>query len=202
MSDAVLQQLNSTKWASMTVELVRESYINIALAGGAQKVAVRDNNPRGPGTIDVYSAGETALLGSAVMAAIQLAFSKRAFQTDSAWVTPWVNTTSRVANRHPNVTPLDVVATLYHDANVPGATMLQRARDALSDYLRRTPIGGWDYSPGPSNVLERDDISAVLKGVEGMRTIVLTTPSTTLPVGTLSLIVEGTWALTTVAVAT
>lgn len=195
MSDEVLRQLNATKWATLTVELVAESYVNIALTNGAKKVKVNATNPRGPGTLDVYSAGETGLLGSTEMAAIQLAFSQRAFYTDSAWPRPSPGSdTARVANRQPDTLALNVTATLYHDPGVDSADIEARARAALVEFLRVTPIGGWDYSPGPANVVTREDVVDVLKGVEGMRTVV--TSFATLSVGALQLVVEGTWTLT------
>lgn len=196
-SDALLKQRNTTKWADLTVELVAESYVSIALSNGAKKVIVDDTNPRGPGTVDVYSAGETAPLGNAEMAAIQLAFSRRAFQTDAAWTHPWPNSTSRVANRHPSPQGLTLTATLYHDPNVPGATIQQRARAALLEFVRVTPIGGWTYGGSLEHVVTREDVVDRLKDVEGMRTVV--TNFATLSMGALALLVEGTWTLTPIA---
>jgi hypothetical protein len=190
-SDELLRRRNETQWARLTVELVAESYENIALDAGAKKVKVSDQNPRGPGTIDVYSAAETDLLSVPEMEAIQLAFSERAFQTDAAWADPWPNNTSRVANRHPTRAPLSLTATLYHDPNLSGATIQSRAYDAMFEFLRKTPIGGWSYGPGLENVVTREDVVEVLQAVEGVRTVV--TAFATMSVGTLALVVEGTW---------
>jgi phage-related baseplate assembly protein len=199
-SDASLRLRNSTKWSTLTVELVAESYEAIARAAGATKVKVHDSNPRGPGTIDVYCAADSDLLGASIMEAIQLAMSQRAFQTDSAWVTPWVDTDSRVAVKHPTDEPLDITAVLYHDPGTVGATILARANTALNDFLASLDIGGSDYSPGPSNVVLREDLIDVLKAVEGVRTVVMTAPSATTSVGALALVTEGTWTLSAVAV--
>lgn len=201
-SDASIEVRNSTKWSTLTVELVAESYENIARTNGARKVLIDATNPRGPGTIDVYSAAENGLLGAPAMATIQAAFAARAFQTDTAWVTPWpTGNTSRVANRHPSTLALNVTATLYHSSNVAGSVIVQRARDKLAEFLRVTPIGGWDYSPGPNHVITREDLVDVLKDVEGMRTVTLVTPSAVINVATLALVIEGAWTLTPVAVA-
>lgn len=199
-SDASLRARNQTKWATLTVEYVAETYEAIARDAGATKVKVHASNPRGPGTIDVYCAADTARLGTSTMQAIQEAFAARAFQTTDEWAHPWTDTDSRVATRHPTEAELDVTATLYHDPSVDGATIVTRARTALEDFLAALPIGGSDYSPGPANVVLREDIIDVLKSVEGVRTVVLTTPSATVGVGTLALVVEGTWSLTPVAV--
>lgn len=197
-SDEVLRQRNATKWASLTVEFVAETYVNIALNAGAKKVKVHDQNPRGAGTIDVYCAGEFELLGPANMADIQLEFSKRAFQTDAAWADPWPNNTSRVATKHPEPLALDVAATLYHDPNVDGATIEERARLKLKDFLRLTPIGGWSYATGLEHVVTREDVVELLQAVEGVRTVV--TSFATLAVPPFALVVEGAWLFTKIPV--
>lgn len=195
--DSVLRRRNETKWASLTVELVRESYENIALSAGARKVRVVDNHPRGPGTIDVVCAAETAPLGDAGMASIQLEMSRRAFQTDIAWP---ADSGSRVAVVGPSPAELDVSATLYHDPNVSGVEAEARARIALTDFLRRTPIGGWTFASGLANVVTPEQIVEVLKGVAGVTAVKLASPSMNVSVGTLSLVMEGTWAFTMISV--
>lgn len=196
-SNASLQARNRTKWANLTVEAVAETYEAVARAAGATKVNVHDSNPRGAGTVDIYCAADAALLGTSTMEAIQAAFAARAFQTDATWP---AGASSRSAAQHPPTSALDVVATLYHDSGTAGATISARALTALRDFLAETPIGGWDYSPGPANVVLREDLINVLRNVEGVTTVVLTTPSATVAVGTLALVVEGTFTLTTVAV--
>jgi hypothetical protein len=196
--DAVLQLRNSTKWARMTVELVRESYINTALDNGARKVAVDDQNPRGAGTIDVIVAGDRTLLAPDVLEAIHAAFYERTFQTDE---THPASATSRVKVLDPTPYDLAVAATVYHDASVDGATIVARCIAALEDFLTLTPIGGWDYTPGPANVIAVADLYDVLKGVEGVRTVVMTVPAANVSVGTLALVrAAGTWSSTIVPV--
>lgn len=199
-SDASLQARNRTKWSTLTVEYVAETYESIARAAGAVKVKVNDSNPRGAGTIDVYAASSFTLLGTATMEAIQLAFSQRAFQTDSAWADPWPNTTSRVATKHPPTAALDITGVIYHYAAYDGTDVLTRVTTALEDFLTQTPIGGWDYSPGPANVVLQEDIIDVVKAVEGVKTFVMTSPSGTTSVGTTALVTKGTWAISPVAV--
>lgn len=197
-SDSSLRARNSTKWATLTVEAVAETYEAIARELGATKVKVHDSNPRGPGTVDIYVAGDAALLGTSDMEAIQAAFAARTFQTDTDWP---ASSTSRAAAMQPDDAPLTVVATLYHDPNVDGATITTRASQALNDFIAATPLGGWDYSPGPANVVLREDIIEALQAVEGVVTVVLTTPSATVSVGTLELVTrDNASTLTPVAV--
>lgn len=202
-SDASIQQRNTTKWSTLSVEAVAEALESIARTAGATKVKVHDSNPRGPGTVDVYAAGDASLLGTAVMEAIQLAYSLRLFDCSDAWVTPWpVGDTTACATKHPALQTLDITATVYHDPVYTGSVVLAAVQTALRDFLRTLDIGGSDYSPGPSNVVLREDLIDTIKNVEGVRTVVMTTPSATVSVGALSLVTEGTWSLTMTAVTT
>lgn len=200
-SDASMRLRNSTKWATLTVELVRDSYENIARTAGARKVAIDDSNPRGPGTIDIYPAADNAQLGTSTMAAIQAAFAARAFQTDTTGSNPWGSATSRVRTIHPPLSPLAITATLYHDPGTSGAVVAAAATQALQDFLILTPVGGWDYSPGPTNVVKREDLIEVLQAVDGMRSVTLTTPAADVTVAPTALVTAGTWTLNTQAVA-
>ncbi len=200
-SDSSIQRRNATKWSRLTVELVAESYENIVREAGALKVKVHDDNPRGPGTIDIYCAGDAEQLGASDMEAIQLALSKAAFQTDSAWPPA---PDSRAAAVHPTPQELGIVATLYHDPNFSGAAIVAAAEEALEDFLRRTPLGGWSYASGLQSVIVPEDISNLLKEIEGIETVVLASPSAPVGVGALNLVVrnEGLapWTLTAVPV--
>jgi uncharacterized phage protein gp47/JayE len=197
-SDQLLRRRNETKWSRLTVELVAESYENIALDAGAKKVKVSDQNPRGPGTIDVYCAAETNLLSVPEMEKIQAELALRALQTTAAWVHPWPpGDMSRAAVRQPEPIPLSVAATLYHDPRLAGAIIQARAHEALIEFLRKTPLGGWSYGPGLENVVTREDVVEVLQAVEGVRTVV--TSFATMSVGTLALVTEGVWTFETTA---
>nr|PZN59899.1 MAG: hypothetical protein DIU58_17130 [Sphaerobacter thermophilus] len=200
-SDASIQRRNATKWSRLTVELVAESYENIVREAGARKVKVHDENPRGPGTIDIYCAGESSPLVTAEMEAIQLALSQAAFQTDPNWPPA---PDSRAAAVSPTPQPLGITATLYHDPSVSGAAVVAAAEGALEDFLARTPIGGWSYASGLQNVIVPEDIVDILQDIEGVETVILTSPSAPVGVGPLNLVVRNDnvapWILNTVAV--
>lgn len=202
-SDASIQQRNTTKWSTLSVEAVAEALESIARTAGATKVKVHDANPRGPGTVDVYAAGDASLLSTDIMEAIQLAYSARLFDCSEDWATPWpTGDTTACATKHPTLQALDITATVYHDPAYTGSVVLAAVQTALRDFLRTLDIGGSDYSPGPANVVLREDLIDTIKNVEGVRTVVMTTPSATVSVGTLSLVTEGTWTLTMTAVTT
>lgn len=195
-SDASMRERNSLKWTSQTVELIAESYEAIARTAGASKVFVDDANPRGAGTIDVLCSAETALLSTPEMTAIQVAFSTRAFQTDSAFPPA---ASSRTAAVNPSTLALDVTATVYHDPNVPTPEMETRLRNSMLEFLRVTPLGGYQYLPDNDHVILRADVEDALRKTLGARTVILSLPSSTIAVGATELVIEGTWLLTAVA---
>lgn len=195
-SDANIRLRNLTQWARLTVELVEESYINIALSNGARKVKVDATNPRGAGTLDVYCASETSEFKTPEAEAMQLVFSQAAFQTDAAWPPA---SDSRVYVKKPTAQPLGITATLYHDPNVDESEITDRAEQALEDFLRLTPIGGWIYSATLQNVITREALVGILTDVEGVISVKLTTPAADVAVGTLNLVTKGSWSLPCVA---
>jgi uncharacterized phage protein gp47/JayE len=190
-SDASLRLRNSTQWSRLSVELIAGAYENIARDNGAAKVKVNDENPRGAGTVDVYVAGEYAKLSNAEVTVIQEAFAARAFQTDSDWPPAF---SSRVIVKQPLTQAPTISGTLYHDPGVASSVILERAYQALRDFLAVTPLGGWDYSPGPANVIMYSDLIDVLKDVEGVYTVNLSNPVGNISVGALTLVKEGNWA--------
>lgn len=194
-ADSTLQTRNVSQWSRLSVEYVKQTYANIAQDLGAAKVEVDDNNPRGAGTIDVYPTGPSALLSNAELTSIQEAYAERAFDTDSTWP---ASGDSRVSVKHPPVLYQNISAILYHDPGVAGSVIDDRATTALLDYLAETPIGGWDYTPGPANVLLLGDIYDRLKDVEGVSGVEITFPTTSPAVGTLSLVAQGSWVFTKV----
>jgi len=194
-TDASLRLRNSTQWATLSVERIASAYENIAREAGARKVKVHDENPRGAGTIDVYCASDNTQLSNAELTDIQELMATHAFQTDDEWPAA---SDSRVAIKKPSSTALNITGTLYHDPNIAGSVIVARAETALLDFLTVTPIGGWDYSPGPANVVLLSDLHDVLKDVEGVEGVNLSNPLGNITIGTLSLVTRGAWVLTPV----
>ena len=204
-SDLALRTRNSTKWARLSVSLIADAYRNIALnVPGVAKVALHDQNPRGPGTVNVYVAAANGLLDNATMQAVQTAFANAVFGVDPTWSaidSTWLGTpTSRVAVLNPILQQLFITATIYHEPAAVSADVVTAARQALADFVSRTPLGGNDYSPGPSNVVTLDDLYGVFNGLENVRTVTLTSPVANVLVNPLALLVEGTWTISAVPV--
>jgi hypothetical protein len=168
--DSTLRKRNETKWALSSLELVKEGFEAVGLTNGAIKVDVDDTNPRGQGTLDLYAAGATELLGSATMQAIQLAFSKRVLRTESTWLNPWpIGNVSLIQTKHTPTQEFSLPGGIvYYTGNLE--TVKAAVRQALLDLLILAPIGGYSYAPGPTNVLTIGDIAEAIEDVEGVET--------------------------------
>jgi phage-related baseplate assembly protein len=112
----------------------------------------------------------------------------RAFQTSDTWP---ADSDSRVAVKKPSTYALNVSAVLYHDPGIASNVIVERAETALLDFIAATPIGGYDYSPGPANVIMITDLADMLKDVEGVEAVQITTPTGNVSIGTLTLVIRG-----------
>jgi phage-related baseplate assembly protein len=198
-TDAALKLRNRTKWPRLSVELVADAYINIALnaSPSVRKAAVDDNNPRGAGTIDVYIAGDASAVDAPTVNTVQDVFASHAFQTELAGS---VNlATSRVLVIGAIAQPLTVVGVVYYDAAVALLTITGRVEASLSAFIATLPIGGQSYPP-PGNLVPRDAIDNAIRSAEGVKAVALTTPSADVPVASFGLVTPTVWGLTYQAV--
>lgn len=180
--DSALQLRNSTQWARLTVELVRDSYINLALSASdsIRRAEVNDTNPRGAGTIDVYIAGASSTSGLAEIEAAQDLFAERAFQTEPYPADPAPSPANpdptRVLVRAATGVPVDVAGTVYYGSTYSPADIQLKVEAAIAAYIALAPIGGYPY-PSPGNVIPKNNLEAAILKVPGVRTVTLTTPA-------------------------
>lgn len=157
-SDPVLRERNRTKWPRLTeFELIADACINIALnaTDAVTGVYVDDQNPRGEGTFDIYMAGELTTASGDDVTAAQAAFDARVFGSGATPKTCLVFAAA--------TTPLNPVATIYYKGSYELADLQDAALAALEEFVKPIPLGGFDYYPGPSNVVPINDIEAALK---------------------------------------
>lgn len=168
--DSALQRRNETKWALSSLELVKEGFEALALQNGAVKVDIDDTNPRGQGTLDVYAASESAPLSSAEMQALQLAFSRRVLRTEATWLNPWpVGNASLIQVKHPPTQELSLAGGIvYYTGEL--TTVQALVRQALLDLIILAPIGGYNYAPGPTNVITQGDLTGSIEDCDGVAT--------------------------------
>lgn len=194
-SDALIRTRNRTKWATLSVESIKETTINVALSASPTitRVAVDDANPRGAGTVDVYIAGATTTSGSSDVAAAQTALAKRFFGSD------------RVRTYAAASYAVDLVGTVYYDPRYTAVSIQAAVETALLAFVSSAPIGGFDYTPGPSHIVAKNDIenavkNAAINGQSVVRTVTLSTPAGDITIPSFGVAVRGTWLLSYVPV--
>lgn len=196
-SDTKLRERALAKWGALRVEKVDLGLISLAreAAPGVHGVSVDSDNPRGPGTVDVYLSSETGTIGSGDLALVQAALDAALFGTG----------TEEVAGLAV-AAPLQVVnlaATVYVRGADP-ADVRARLTTAWDDFLLDVPLGGFDLSPGPQNVVQRAQISTELTRrayTDSSSPIVsldVTSPASDLTVGLHTKAVKGTVSFTVV----
>lgn len=201
-SDPRLRQRNTSKWALLTeLELIDDAVENIVLNASPTIAVVRidSQNPRGAGTVNVWIAGALTTASVDDVNAAQGELNKRAFGPQP----PDPLAAFLVQSAPP--APLDITGTVYYSGAAPKQAVQQAIEDALLDFLETIPLGGFDYAPGPANVVPINDIEAVIKsakvgGVQPVKTVVLELPSGNFAVPSFAKVTQGTWLLSLVPV--
>lgn len=184
-SDPKLRERARTKWGTLRVEKVRDGILNLArnAASSIHGVSIDDDNPRGAGTVDVYLAAENATAGGSDVTAVQTALDDAIFGN---------GTTDQLVKAFAAPTATQNLAA---DIYVQGTT-LEAATTALTqawrDFLVTVPVGGFDLSPGPANVIQVGQIVDALAEVPRVISVKVTTPSDDVSVSANTKVLEGT----------
>jgi uncharacterized phage protein gp47/JayE len=197
-SDTKLRERALAKWGALRVEKVDLGLVSLAreASPSVHGVSVDSDNPRGPGTVDVYLASETGTIGSGELVLVQAALDAALFGTGT-------DEPAGLAVAAP-LQVVNLAATVY----VRGANaddVRTRLTAAWDDFLLDVPLGGFDLSPGPSNVIQRAQISTELirRGYTDASSPIVsldvTSPATDLAVGLHTKAVKGAVAFTIVA---
>lgn len=190
-SDPKLRERARTKWAMLRVEKVRDGVLNLArnAAVAIHGVAIDDDNPRGPGTVDVYLAAQNATAGGADVTAVQTALDGAFFGNGTvdklvqAFAAP--------------TTTLAVAATIYARGS---ASQIEAAlATAWEDFIVSIPVGGFDLTPGPVNTIPRAMIiSALAHAGEGILAVDVTSPAADVSVDPTTKVLDGGTTFTVV----
>jgi uncharacterized phage protein gp47/JayE len=191
--DARLRTRCRTKWGTLRVEKVAEGVKNLALAASNSiaHVSLIDNNPRGAGTVDVMIAADGAASGTGDVLLAQAAL-------DDAFLG---NGTSDqlVKAIAASVSTLPITATVL----VSGITEAQALTDlnaAITTFLNGSPIGGFDLSPGPTQIITRGQILDAMTSVPGVVSVDMSFPAVDTTVSTVEKVLATTNTLTVVVV--
>lgn len=168
--DPQLRERSSSQWAMLRIEKINPGIVNLArtAAPSVHGVAIDDENPRGPGTLDVYLAADNATAGVADVALVQTALDGALFGTGTVEV-------AGLAIAAPTLV-LDLAMTVY----VRGLTAVDATAAlaaAWTAFLLTVPVGGFDLRPGPQNVILPDQITDWMGSIPGVIASSVTLPT-------------------------
>jgi uncharacterized phage protein gp47/JayE len=150
-SDSKLRERALAQWGLLRIEKIDLGLIALArgAAAGVHGVSIDSDNPRGPGTVDVYLSSQNGTIGGGDLAAVQLVLDAALFGTGTDEV-------AGLAVAAPLQT-LDLSANVYIRGALPDEVR-SRLQDAWDAFVEEVPLGGFDLSPGPVNVIQRTQI--------------------------------------------
>lgn len=193
-SDVRLKERARAKWGTLRVTKIRAGVENLVrnAAPAVFSVGIDDQNPRGPGTVDVYLAGENATAGGADVIAVQAALDEAFFGngTEDQQVQAFASPTLAV----------NLAVTVYY-TGVDETELVEAMTQKWRDFLSLVPIGGYDLSPGPNHVLLQTQVSDELSDIPGIKAMVFTSPAASMSVPVNTKLIEGTISITPFAVA-
>lgn len=189
-SDVALRLRNETTLPRLAeFELIKDAVEGIVLdkVPAITQVGVDDQNPRGAGTFDVYVAGETTTAGASDVTAAQVALAARVMGSDvvRAYAAP--------------VVVLNVTGIIYYDAKFEPLAVQTGVHAAVDAFIATIPLGGFDFSPGPSQTVQKNDIESEIRnttinGAKCVRTVTLTVPVADVAVTSFGKVVRGTYS--------
>lgn len=194
--DPQLRVRASSKWATLRVEKIAPGIVNLArnAAPSIHGISVDDENPRGPGTLDVYLAASNATAGGADVALVQTALDGALFGTGTDEVAGLaIAAPTQVVN----------LALTVYVRGITASAATTAVLDAWTAFLLTVPVGGFDLSPGPQNVILPDQITDWIGAVPGVIASSVTSPTTDpilVPLHTK--VLQGTVALNIVVLGT
>lgn len=159
--DPQLRERASSQWATLRIEKIDAGILNLVrtAAPSVFGVALNTENPRGAGTLDVYLAASNATAGVADVAAVQAALNPALFGTGTAEV-------AGLAIAAPTQVVNLAMTAYVRGLTVADATSALAA--AWTAFLLTVPVGGFDLSPGPSNVILPGQITDFIGEVPGV----------------------------------
>jgi uncharacterized phage protein gp47/JayE len=137
-SDESLRERNATKWASLSVNGPAEAYVFWAreASPAVTRVWVDGQNPRGPGTVDVYIAGVDGTVSGAVVTTVQNYLDGTTDQVGRKALGSDVDVIA--ATEH----PIDFTAQVYYDPTHLASEIEALVLSAIDTYVKNVPVGG------------------------------------------------------------
>jgi uncharacterized phage protein gp47/JayE len=177
-SDVALRERNANKWGTLgAVAMPRRAYAYYALkaSDSVRRVYIDDQNPRGPGTISIFVAGDAGPVAAPVVTLVNEFLS---------------GSSDGVEKRAAGA---DVVAYSAAAQSVPvaGAVYLMSAYNttqtradieaALKTYFRDLPVGGQRVTAHAPGVVGFGELYRAILTIPGVRNVAFTTPLADVP---------------------
>ncbi len=193
-SDPALRTRCLSQWGALRIEKTADGLIYLArtAAPAIHSVVTIASNPRGPGTVDVYLAGDNATASGGEVTAVQAALDLAIFGN---------GTVDKLVKALAAPTATQAVAANVYVRGTTAAAATAALTDAWRAFLLTVPIGGFDLSPGPVNVIQRGQIIAALALADvEIVSLDLTTPAEDIAVPPTTKILEGAIAFSVTVV--
>jgi phage-related baseplate assembly protein len=170
-TDAQLRERNRTKWATLGIG-PGMAYAHNALSAHAsvKRVAVIDNNPRGPGTIDVVIAGDAGVLSGTVVTAVDDYFDGTTDGVDR------VNSSADLLVKSAIAFPIAVTANVYVIKQYNTAATQAAVLAAGESFFKALPIGGTSLTAGGQGAVRIGALYGALLSITGVQNVVFSAP--------------------------
>lgn len=184
-TDAALRLRNSAKWSTLSVvEAIADRYEYVARTVLSNcRVSVDSTNPNGPGTLDVYLATSTGVASGANVTTVQTSINAEAFGGVATVVAAAAQAVA-------------VTGTVYYASGYTAGAIQTAVEAAIAVFINAAPIGGYDYTPGPSAIIDRDGLEAAIRAVTGVSKLTLTVPAADVAVAAYSVATVGVLTIT------
>lgn len=177
-SDEALRQRNRDKWQTLgAVAMPARAYAYYAAKAhdSVRRVFIDDQNPRGPGTVSVFVAGDSGPVSGAVVSAVNAYLSGVVDGTDKRAAGADVIAFS--------ATPMSVPVrgTVYLLSSYHTAETRRDIEAAVVAYFRDLPVGGRRVMPHAPGTVSWGELYRVILTIAGVRNVAFIEPLADVP---------------------
>lgn len=170
-TDIALRERNSSKWGTLGIApgLAYKYYASMGHES-IRRVAVDDSNPRGPGTVDIYLAGDSGAVASGVVTAVEEYMDGTTDGYDRIG-----NATDMQITSATNLT-VSVSATVYVLKQYETTATRTAITAAIEAFFKAVPIGGTRIVEGGAGALRFGALASVIYRITGVQNVVFSAP--------------------------
>lgn len=173
-SDDALRARNRSKWGTLGIA-PGLAYSHYAAKGHAsvRRVYVDDQNPRGPGTIDIYIAGDSGSLAQLVVDAVTDYMHGVTDGFDK------VGTGADLLVQSATDFTVTIEASVYVLAQHNTTATHNAITAKLQEFFKSVPVGGFRTSSGGQGTISLGHLYSVMMTVAGVQNVAFSNPTST-----------------------